>query len=50
MEQRLKERPSRDYPTVFYPQTPNPNNTADAKKYLETGDLYGCPLRASASN
>jgi hypothetical protein len=49
-EQRLKERPSRDYSTVFYPQTQNPNTTSDAKMCLQTGTLYGCPLRASASN
>jgi hypothetical protein len=28
---------------------PNPDNTADAKKYLGTGAWYGCPMRGSTS-
>jgi hypothetical protein len=47
MEQRLKERPSRDCPTVQsipFLQTQNPNSIADAKMCLQTGAWYGCPL------
>jgi hypothetical protein len=39
VEQKLKERPSRDYSTwdPSHMQTPNPDIIADAKKYLLTG-------------
>ena len=47
MDQRLKERPSRDWPTlgIIYSQTQSPDTIADAKTCLQTD----CPLRGSAS-
>jgi hypothetical protein len=40
VEQRLKEKPSRDYPTwgfIPYIQSPNPDTIVDSKKCLLTG-------------
>ena len=50
MEQRLKERPSRDCLTgdPSHIRPPNPANGFDAKKCLLTGAWYGCVLRGSA--
>jgi hypothetical protein len=53
MEQRPKERLSSDCPPrsgdPSHMQTPNPDAIADAKKCLQTGAWYSCPLRGSAS-
>jgi hypothetical protein len=51
MEQRLKERPSRDCqprdPSHLH--TPNLDTIADAKKWFLAEAWYSCPLRGSAS-
>jgi hypothetical protein len=45
VEQRLKERPSRDCPPrdPSHLQTPNPDTTADDVKRLQTQAQYSCP-------
>jgi hypothetical protein len=49
--QRLKEWPSRDFPTwdPSHKPPPNPDTMADANKSPLTGTWYSCLLRASAS-
>jgi hypothetical protein len=51
VEQRLKERPSRDCPTwdASHVQSPNPDTIVDANKCLLTGAWYSCLLRGFAS-
>jgi hypothetical protein len=51
MEQRLKERPSRDRPTLgsIPCQGPNPDTIANAKMCLWAGAWHGCPLRVFTS-
>ena len=49
VEQRLKEKPSRDCPTwgsIAYADI-NPDTITDAKKLLLTGAWYSYPLRGS---
>jgi len=50
VEQGLKERPSRDWPTwdPSHMQPPNPVTIADVKKCMLTGAWCGCLLRGSA--
>ena len=49
MEQRLKERPSRDVPPggSSHVQTPKLDTIADSRNCLLTGALYSCLLRGS---
>ena len=50
MEQKLKERPCRDFlpGDATPPEKPNPNKIAVAQKCLLTRACYCCPLRGSA--
>jgi len=49
VEQRLKERPSRDCPNwgFIHQQIPYTDSIADAKKSLLTRAWYVCPLKGS---
>ena len=48
MEQKLKERSSRDCLTPSHFLIPNPKTIADATMCLLTGVQYSCPLRVPA--